>query len=51
MTQIKRQKNLIGDICIVEDGVKNAQTAGTIRKSKRDRKITMKMQMSLQKQK
>ena len=43
MTQTKRVKKLM------EDGVTNAQTAGTSRKKKKDRNITAKMQTSLQK--
>ena len=50
-TQIKEQKDLTEDIRIVEDGVTNTQTAGTTRKFVRNRKITLKMQTSLQKQK
>ena len=47
----KKGEKLTANVRTVEDGVTNAQTAGTTRKSKRDRKITAKMQMSLQKQK
>ena len=32
------------DVCIVEDGVTNVQTDGTIKRSRKDRKIMEKVQ-------
>ena len=40
----KKEKDLMEDVCIVEDGVINVQTTGTTRKSLRDRKIKQKTQ-------
>ena len=46
MVQIKKGKDLMEDVRIVEDGVTNAQTAGATIRKRKDRKIT-----ALQKQK
>ena len=45
MMQIKRESDIMADVRIVEDGVPNIQTAGTMKSSKKDRKITEKAQM------
>ena len=44
ITLIKIAKDLMEDVHIVEDGVTNAQTAGTTKRSRKDKKIMTKVQ-------
>ena len=43
MMHIKTAKDLMEDVRIAEDGVTNAQTAGTTKRSRKDRKIMEKV--------
>ena len=51
MIQIKNVKDLMEDVRIVEDRVTSALTVGATKRSRKDKKITAKVQTSLQKQK
>ena len=44
MMQVEKAEDLMEDVRIVEDGVTNVQTAATIKRSRKYRKITEKVQ-------
>ena len=45
MMHVEKEGDFMADVRIVEDGVRNTQTAGTTKRSRKDRKITEKVQM------